>query len=227
ESLRSLPAIPTSRIVASLLISMPVVAITVFHLSRPDRGLRTRERRRRSRHNTAAAAVSFAVTYAPGASGMQRSEERILTTHAGSLVRPRTLVDAPAEGRDAKAIDAELARAVEDVVRRQVDVGLDIVNDGEFGKSSWAAYILERISGFEIRDDVRMPLRWLGRDRERFADFFAEEMPRGLEGDPTEVCVAPIEYRDERGDLARDIVNLRRAADLAGASEVFMTAVAP
>src|SRR5690606_15008211 len=124
-------------------------------------------------------------------------------------------------------IDAELARAVEDVVRRQVDVGLDIVNDGEFGKSSWAAYILERISGFEIREDVRMPLRWLGRDRERFADFFADEMPRGLEGDPTEVCVAPIEYRDERGDLARDIRNLRRAADLAGAPEVFMTAVAP
>ncbi len=131
------------------------------------------------------------------------------------------------EGADAGALDAELARAVADVVRRQREVGVDIVNDGEFGKSSWASYILQRISGFEIREDVRMPLRWLGRDRERFADFFADEMPRGLEGDPTEVCVAPIEYRDARGHLARDIRNLRRAADLAGAPEVFMTAVAP
>src|SRR5690606_31981501 len=110
ESLRRLPAIPTSRIVASSLISYAVVAIQDIHLSRPGRGRRTRDRRRRSGPHAPAAAVSFAVTYAPGASGRQRSEERILTTHAGSLVRPRTLVDAPAEGRDAKAIDAELAR---------------------------------------------------------------------------------------------------------------------
>jgi len=158
---------------------------------------------------------------------MERSEQRILTTHVGSLVRPRALVAMQTEGADAGALDAELARAVADVVRRQREVGVDIVNDGEFGKSSWASYILQRISGFEIREDVRMPLRWLGRDRERFADFFADEMPRGLEGDPTEVCVAPIEYRDARGHLARDIRNLRRAADLAGAPEVFMTAVAP
>ncbi|MFO7286704.1 MAG: cobalamin-independent methionine synthase II family protein [Gammaproteobacteria bacterium] len=158
---------------------------------------------------------------------MRRSEERILTTHAGSLVRPRTLVELQARGHDKSLVDAELARAVEDVVRRQVDVGLDIVNDGEYGKSSWSSYVLERLSGFEIRPDIRTPLRWLGRDRERFAEFFAEEMPRAHEGDPTEVCVGPIEYRDERGDLARDIANLRRAADLAGAGEVFMTAVAP
>src|SRR5690606_1879278 len=246
ESLRKLPAIPTSRIVTSSLISPVRPRASGLSSYMPSRGRRMRERRRRSRHNTASATIPFTVNevaegreagppglHSParrthhGRTGMERSERRILTTHVGSLVRPRALVAMQTEGADAGALDAELARAVADVVRRQREVGVDIVNDGEFGKSSWASYILQRISGFEIREDVRMPLRWLGRDRERFADFFADEMPRGLEGDPTEVCVAPIEYRDARGHLARDIRNLRRAADLAGAPEVFMTAVAP
>ena len=162
---------------------------------------------------------------------MQRSEDRILTTHVGSLIRPPAVQSSP---RDADAGRSEIADspqrlrdAVEEVVRRQVAVGLDIVNDGEFGKSSWSAYILDRISGFEIRPDERIPLRWLGRDRERFAEFFAKEMPRALTGMATEACVGPIEYRSEGPGVERDIENLRRAAALAGPREVFMTVVAP
>lgn len=158
---------------------------------------------------------------------MQRGEERILTTHAGSLVRPRALVVADGPDRDRRLYDERLREAVDDVVRRQIEIGVDIVNDGEFGKSSWAGYILERISGFEIHTERRAPLRWLGRDRERFADFFAEEMPRALAGDPAEVCTGPIEYRTDDDGLTRDIDNLRRAAERGGAHEVFMTAVAP
>lgn len=155
---------------------------------------------------------------------MLRSEHRILTTHVGSLIRPAALQ--PAEGAAIRPDDELLRSAVEEIVLRQVEAGLDIVNDGEFGKSSWAAYILERISGFETRPDQPIPLRWLGSDVERFADFFAKEMPRAINGMPTEACVGPIEYRGEAA-LERDIDNLRRAAALAGAREVFMTAVAP
>jgi len=153
------------------------------------------------------------------------SHDRILTTHVGSLVRPAELVR-PREGAWPRERDELLRRSVEEVVLRQVETGLDIVNDGEFGKSSWAAYILERLTGFEIRTDVLTPLRWLGSDRERFADFFAETMPRAIHGMPTEACIGPIGYRGS-AEIERDIDNLRRAAALCGAREVFMTAVAP
>ena len=157
---------------------------------------------------------------------MQRSEDRILTTHVGSLIRPPALQVSPSDDTGGGlAGHPRLREAVTNVVRRQVEIGLDVVNDGEFGKSSWAAYILERISGFEIRAEEPIPLRWLGRDRERFAEFFAREMPRALTGMPTEACVGPIEYRGE--SVERDIENLRHAAALVEPREVFMTVVAP
>jgi hypothetical protein len=123
---------------------------------------------------------------------MKRSEDRILTTHVGSLIRPPELLAfamAKQQGQpyDEQAYEACLRRAVADVVRKQAEVGIDIVNDGEFGKSSWANYILERLSGFEVRRDQPVPLVWLGRDRERFADFFAAEMPGAVTGGAAEV----------------------------------------
>jgi 5-methyltetrahydropteroyltriglutamate--homocysteine methyltransferase len=151
---------------------------------------------------------------------MRRSTHRILTTHTGSLPRPQKLLDSE-NGTDR---DAVLRDAVSEIVRQQVAVGLDVVNDGEFGKSSWAAYALERITGFEIRRDELIPLNWLGRDRERFRDFFAQEMPRALTGAPTEVCVAPIEYRGQ-DFIRRDLANLKAA--LPEGTEAFFTAVAP
>jgi 5-methyltetrahydropteroyltriglutamate--homocysteine methyltransferase len=160
---------------------------------------------------------------------MQRSTQRILTTHVGSLIRPAELLAAfaePVPTLTAEARETLLAAAVEDVVKRQVDIGLDVVNDGEFGKSSWAAYVLERISGFEIRPSQLQPLHWLGRDLDRFPEFFAVEMPFASEGLPTEACVAPIEYRDER-PVRRDIGNLRAALTQFPKTEAFMTVVAP
>src|SRR5919197_5157871 len=151
---------------------------------------------------------------------MRRSQDRILTTHTGSLPRPAALL----ESRDGPVHDALLREAVAEVVRQQLAVGLDIVNDGEFGKSSWAAYVLERITGFEIRQDELIPLRWLGRDRERFSDFFAQEMPSALKGAPTEVCVGPITYQGQ-ALIQRDVDNLKAA--LPAGAEAFFTAVAP
>ncbi len=108
---------------------------------------------------------------------MKRSEGRFLTTHTGSLIRPPQLIEFASRRRarepyDAEAYEATLRAEVADVVQKQVDVGLDIVNDGEFGKSSWSNYMLERISGFEIDEERRVPVAWLGRDRERFREFF-------------------------------------------------------
>jgi 5-methyltetrahydropteroyltriglutamate--homocysteine methyltransferase len=112
------------------------------------------------------------------------------------------------------------------VVAHQARIGLDIVNDGEYGKSSWANYILERVDGFEIRADQLQPVDWLGRDRERFADFFEQEMPYALTGMPAQVCVGPIAYRND-GALGRGIANLKHALAATPATEAFMTVVAP
>ena len=88
---------------------------------------------------------------------MKRSTDRILTTHVGSLIRPPELQEflrAKQSGKpyDETAYQACLKKTVAEVVREQADVGIDVVSDGEFGKSiSWSQYVLERLSGFERR----------------------------------------------------------------------------
>ena len=105
---------------------------------------------------------------------------RILTTHVGSLIRPPALVaflkaklaDQP---YDHAAYAVCLGQSVRDVVKRQVETGLDIVNDGEFGKAHWVRYVAERLSGVEARVVAgRTPAVFAGRDRERFPEFYAE-----------------------------------------------------
>jgi 5-methyltetrahydropteroyltriglutamate--homocysteine methyltransferase len=162
---------------------------------------------------------------------VQRSETRFRTTHTGSLIRPDTLAGKAATGTDAGAraeYERALTAAVADVVARQREVGLDVVNDGEFGKSSWSAYVLERISGFEVRPDRLKQLDWLGRDRQRFPGFFTNnpEMPVALTGAPAEICVGPIKYTG-LDDVNRDLANLRAAGAGQPDGEVFFTSVAP
>src|SRR5688572_11348449 len=102
-------------------------------------------------------------------SGMKRSDNRILTTHAGSLIRPQTLVEFDSmrqEGRavDEHAYDEALAVAVKDVVRKQAEAGIDIVDDGEFSKSSWDTYINSRVSGFKHDAERDMAINYTGAD---------------------------------------------------------------
>jgi 5-methyltetrahydropteroyltriglutamate--homocysteine methyltransferase len=162
---------------------------------------------------------------------VQRSETRFLTTHTGSLIRPDTLTAEPPPGAGAGTraeYERALAAAVADVVVRQRGVGLDVVNDGEFGKSSWSAYVLGRISGFDVRPGQLKPLDWLGRDRDRFRGFFTgnPEIPAALTGAPAEVCVGPIKYTGH--DLiSRDLANLTAATAGQQGGEVFFTSVAP
>jgi 5-methyltetrahydropteroyltriglutamate--homocysteine methyltransferase len=152
---------------------------------------------------------------------MKRSTDRILTTHVGSLIRPKSLLDHAPEERE-----QELKRSVADIVARQASAGIDIVNDGEFGKSGWANYVIERVTGFEPRPDTLYPAVWLGRDRERFAEFMAAEFPRGVKGSPGHVCVGPIAYQGH-ASVRRDLDNLKAAAAAAPVEDTFFTAVAP
>ena len=161
---------------------------------------------------------------------MRRSIDRILTTHVGSLPRPDALLELANYRSGPPADPLEYARrlhaAVADIVRQQVAVGLDIVNDGEYGKESWANYILKRITGFETRPQQLRPLEWLGRDRLRFAEFIEQELPNIHKGAPTEACVGAIRYRDTQL-IDRSIADLKAGLDAVPATEGFMTAVAP
>jgi 5-methyltetrahydropteroyltriglutamate--homocysteine methyltransferase len=160
---------------------------------------------------------------------MKRSNDRILTTHVGSLVRPKELRElAPAgqEPKDLAQYNAALSRTTTDVVRKQAEIGIDIVSDGEYGKSSWSNYILKRISGFEIRPDQLRPVIWLGRDRERFAESIFQDFPRLANGTITEACVGPIHYLDH-SPIDRAIANFKAALLGVKVEEAFLTAVAP
>ena len=160
---------------------------------------------------------------------MKRSDQRILTTHVGSIVTPPALLGLSSAAADAATrpqYDAGLKQSVADVVAAQVKAGLDIVNDGEFGKSSWSNYVLARLTGFEARPDQLPPATWLGRDRFRFAEFMASEFPRGLKGAPADACVGPIEYTDS-ASIRRDTDNLKAALAPVDVEEGFLTAVAP
>ena len=126
------------------------------------------------------------------------STDRILTTHAGSLPRPddlREMVTAKSFGNpyDSAALQARLPQAVAEVVERQLACGVDIVNDGEFGKSNFTNYVRERITGFEIRQHRggrQELLSITARDARKFEGYFeANPRPRSREGMGFPVCV--------------------------------------
>jgi 5-methyltetrahydropteroyltriglutamate--homocysteine methyltransferase len=165
---------------------------------------------------------------------MKRSTERILTTHVGSLIRPQPLQDflrAKQAGKpfDQGAYDRCLSDAVADVVRRQAEAGIDVISDGEFGKSiSWSQYVLERLSGFERRPvkPGANPFQ-RGADRERFAEFYAElDAHEEIATRTDSVCVGPIAYTGQ-AELQRDIDNLKAALKGVRVEEAFLPVAAP
>ena len=159
---------------------------------------------------------------------MRRSDERILTTHVGSLVRPTALLELAADpaARASQGYADARRQATADVVRRQAAAGIDVVNDGEYGKSSWANYVLERLSGFEPRPDSHFEAVWLGRDRFRFREFMEAEYPRGAFGASGHFCVGPIRYQGHDA-IRRNIADLKAALEGVPVTEAFLTAVAP
>jgi len=157
---------------------------------------------------------------------MKRSEKRILTTHVGSLIRPPELKALAKSGPESKDALEVVRRSVAEVVKKQAAIGLDVISDGEFGKSSWSNYVLSRITGFEIRPDQLHRVEWLGRDLERFGELIAREMPTVVTGRPTEACVRPIEYRGHAA-MHRAVANFQDALKAVKVEEAFLTAVAP
>jgi 5-methyltetrahydropteroyltriglutamate--homocysteine methyltransferase len=176
----------------------------------------------------------FAPARNNGKAAMKRSVDRILTTHVGSLIRPPQLQEflrAKQAGKpyDESAYQACLRQTVGEVVRHQAEVGVDVVSDGEFGKSiSWSQYVLERLSGFE-----RRPIKaganpfTRGVDREKFAEFYAElDAREGVSTTIEAVCVGPIAYTGQ-AELQRDIYNLKAALKGADVTEAFLPVAAP
>ena len=149
---------------------------------------------------------------------MQRSTDRILTTHCGSLARPRPLLEIMREKEHGRPYDrASFAGAVTDAVcgtvAHQAEVGLDVVNDGEMGKASFFTYVVERLTGYSADDgEPVMPPSWL-RETEAFPDFYERYFTKY---EDTVVplramaCTGPVAYRGHE-QVAADVANIRAA----------------
>jgi 5-methyltetrahydropteroyltriglutamate--homocysteine methyltransferase len=166
--------------------------------------------------------------------------DRIRTTHTGSLPRPPEVLaalHARFEGGpvDAAAYEALVRRSVFEIVRRQVEAGIDVVGDGECSKPSFRAYLAERVGGFEPRIPkggvpVPGPVDPNGRDVAMFPDYYRGAREHNPFAHAVRVaprtCVAPIAYTGQRF-LRRDIANLKDAMAAAGAKEGFMPSSGP
>jgi 5-methyltetrahydropteroyltriglutamate--homocysteine methyltransferase len=155
---------------------------------------------------------------------MKRSTTRILTTHTGSLPRPWDLVDllqAKEAGvlSDRAAFDGRVREAVAEVVRRQVEAGVDVVSDGEQGKLSYSTYVKDRLSGFEGESLTPPPPTWEG-----FPEASTRRAAISIRAMPA--CNGPIARKDS-GELQTDVGNLKAAMSSVTPSEVFMTAASP
>jgi 5-methyltetrahydropteroyltriglutamate--homocysteine methyltransferase len=172
---------------------------------------------------------------------MPHSTDRILVSHVGSLIRPPELlplIEAKQEGRavDDAVFAATLRQSVAAVVRQQAEAGIDIVSDGEFGKTiSWSRYVLERLGGVEHRPAAGALISAIrGKDFRDFAEFYAEyEGTHGAAGlgksiSPTGgyAIVGPITYTGQAA-IGRDIANLKVALGGVAVAGGFLPVVAP
>jgi 5-methyltetrahydropteroyltriglutamate--homocysteine methyltransferase len=167
----------------------------------------------------------------------ESNPNRILTTHAGALPRTevlRQMVMTRAEGKpyDREALAGRLREEVAGVVRKQLECGIDSVNDGELGKTSFTNYVRERLGGFELRKYEAgkgpEPLNITARDSKRFAAYFAG---RGAFGwnrfqVPQVFCIAPLKYVG-RAALQEDLDNFRAALKGVKVAEAYLPANTP
>ncbi len=158
---------------------------------------------------------------------MKTSTQRILTTHVGSLPRPKELAEQllrkdRGEAYDAAALENSTAEAVSAIVKRQVEAGIDIVDDGEMSKPGYSTYIADRLSGFRGHAARKPPLDT------RDYPAFNEAMAR-MTGPQTlrrSTCVGPIALID-RAPIDHDTAHLRAALDATPATDAFMTSASP
>ena len=164
---------------------------------------------------------------------MRHSTDRILTTHVGSLPRPHDLLDLLKRRLEGGSVDEtvfanRLSQAVDEMVGKQVDAGIDIVADGEMSKPGHAVYINERLEGFEPRPDADLGL--YKEEREAFPEFYDDYFKRAHLGAAIAAtapmcCVGDIRYVGHEA-LQTDLGNLRAAVDRFGCAEAFMPCAA-
>ena len=183
---------------------------------------------------------------------MKRSTSRILTTHVGSLQRPSDLVELYRDDAPDSKLRPRLRSATTEVVRKQAECGIDIVNDGEFGKAmrravdfgAWWSYVYDRLAGFELRQERAKQGRaaWTFGSKERweFAEFYAEEASAAQSAATSQgakagsssarmyglTCTGPVKYTGQAA-IRRDVDNLKAALGGVRTEEAFMTAVSP
>jgi 5-methyltetrahydropteroyltriglutamate--homocysteine methyltransferase len=156
---------------------------------------------------------------------VKRSTDRILTTFAGSLIRPPE-VQALGPDTDEATRTRTLRQAVRDVVRQEAEVGVDVVSDGEFGKSSWFTYVMDRLAGYEARPAERPKIGVRGKDETRYPDFWQAVGPQGGRAYRRHVCVGPIRYVG-KAPMQRDVDNLLAALESVSVQDAFLPVVAP
>src|SRR5438105_10510156 len=166
---------------------------------------------------------------------MQHSTNRVLTPHAGSLPRPADLlamIEAKDQGQpvDGAAQAARVRSAVKEIVAKQVELGVDVIDDGEYSKPSFTTYVNERLGGFEPDPSAPRISPWAGtREALAFPDFYA--IGHVASRQQRMVCTGPVIYTGQ-AKVQQDIANLKAAlngAKEAGAkiADVFMPAISP
>jgi len=171
---------------------------------------------------------------------MKRSTERILTTHVGSLARAESLIPLlrlkdQGQPYDRDGLARRVREAVTDVVRQQVEAGIDIVTDGEQGKSGFFTYVMERLSGFERKPPApgkEMRPRSAGREYTAFPDYYAwsERIAapfggRSGRGRDVDICTGPVSYKGHEAVQA-DIENLKAAVKGRPHEDIFIPSIA-
>jgi 5-methyltetrahydropteroyltriglutamate--homocysteine methyltransferase len=173
---------------------------------------------------------------------VKSSTERILTTHVGRLERPEEITSAmegsPGGRPTTAGFPGKLASAVSEIVRAQANAGIDIVNDGEFGKLGFLSYLHGRLSGFErvpVKTGDLSVIERAARDRRQFPGFYSElnKGPMHFKSPGTDiesgmkwVCRGPIAYVGER-ELHEDLTNLKAAMNGLSVRDAFVPATSP
>jgi 5-methyltetrahydropteroyltriglutamate--homocysteine methyltransferase len=165
---------------------------------------------------------------------MQRSTDRILSTHVGSLARPHGLLELMREKEHGRPyshedFDAAVRAAVADRVHRQADAGIDVVTDGEQGKVSFLTYVKERLGGFSATEgESLLPPSWQ-KEIDDFPEYYAGYLGKysgTVAPMKVMVCTGPVSYVGHEA-LKTDLENLRSAVSEVDAVEAFMPSTSP
>ena len=155
---------------------------------------------------------------------MRRSSDRIIITHTGSLPRPGKVVElllAEKKGADTAALDAAVRAAIDEVVQRQIAAGIDVINDGEQGRTDYTVHVIDRLTGFEGPSTPP-----LGTGDPEFPELAALLSRFASPFQHRPACSGPVAWKDFAAAMA-DIARAKTAMETAGVADYFMTSPSP